>query len=342
MSSGTETRQPQASAASRTPSVNGGPATPGAAAPEPKKGIGGWAIARRVAAAIWLGLGVLAVASGLPRVCRTEVAGTAAVETCTPMGVTDAPVVMYVLVLAALVFFEISEVQINGLVTLKRQITEAKTEASEAKGEAAQTRTELAQIRNAISVRSEVAANAIASPVLTVNHGPTDAQIEQIFRTTLALLPGRPTLPSPEGAQPAVVFKAAFRGLASQLPVWAQDAIVIGTVPTDDGAGWVTQSVAPTEDLGDVEQWTTNVLAALQSEPAVEELDDDVVVVAAPAYGPIDPDVRVGALVVVARPPEGVDVDDELVPQVVNLATAYGYMLVALLGEGVRVRPGGG
>lgn len=123
---------------------------------------GGAAAAKWIRRAVLLGALVwacyLLLFHGVPTVCHQELndAGTA-VRVCGPMEAHDPRVFLYLLVVGVLAFPELSELEIAGLLTIKRRLDEAKAEATELKRDLGDIRTQaFAAVTAAISAKQQV------------------------------------------------------------------------------------------------------------------------------------------------------------------------------------------
>ncbi len=155
-----------------------------------------------------------------PERCRDELteAGVA-VEVCAPLESTAPEVLLGLLVIGLLLLPELTELEVGGVVTLRRAVAEARGEATQARAEAAEAR--LVSTQLAAQVSSQLTANptavAGAASNTTINNylqarETAEAQQQLTSGTTPpAAVPVMPTL----GESTLVAFTAGLTGLAA-------------------------------------------------------------------------------------------------------------------------------
>jgi hypothetical protein len=291
-------------------------------------------------AALLIGL-VLAWLIGPPVQCRDAATDTGVYEVCEPVSLTS-PVFWVLLVLAGLLLVpDFAEVQLGGILGLRREIAEAQTEIAHVQRDVAQL--QLAAARAAASAVSAAAAQAASSAELESHlhfHLERQAETAAAVQAAKAAQPvvGTRRLP---GVYASAAMHAGMLGLAGFFPQWCGPVQVLGLTLGRDG-------FEATHDYFGVRKPDRDRIMALLAEPTSEvsvDIDARSWVTASRA---VDDDGRVvGALGVVVSPPDipfGQDVPphrlEELAAAVETAARTYARLLVDLLGERPEVTAG--
>lgn len=146
--------------------------------------------------------------NGVPTVCQQEVtdAGTL-VKVCGPMAANDPRVFVFLLIFGVLAFPELSEIEIAGLLTVKRRLDEAKAEATELKRDLGEIRTQaFAAVSAAVSAKQQVIVNLDRSE-----------QIAQALDETVGDGDGVLDETETVGAYAQLALEAVVAGLPDQL-----------------------------------------------------------------------------------------------------------------------------
>ncbi len=282
-----------------------------------------------------------------PERCRDELteAGVA-VEVSAPLESTSPEVLLGLLVIGLLLLPELTELEVGGVVTLRRAVAEARGEATQARAEAAEAR--LVSTQLAAQVSSQLTANptavAGAASNTTINNylqarETAEAQQQLTSGTTPpAAVPVMPTL----GESTLVAFTAGLTGLAAALPTPGEGVgvSVVGLTLTAD-RDTLEATHNPFEVADDLVEYAEQLLNDRELLPGyvVTALvpEGDAVVTATLAL--VGENQVVGGLAAVLQPtPPRTDStkDDPLVALAAGVrvaAGAYAQLLVGLLGE---------
>ena len=179
---------------------------------------------RRLLLAVLLGFGIWLVHHGLPQVCGQEVADSAVVSVCRPLPMTDPRVWFYGLLVGLLLFPELSELELAGVLTLRRRLNEVGQEASDLKSD-------LANLRLQATALSQ--ANATNRTAVTVDARQQQSGVAQVEVAT----PGSDLVDddTASGAYLQLAFKAGLAGLTAVLPAEADGADLVCYTFGDDG-----------------------------------------------------------------------------------------------------------
>lgn len=264
------------------------------------------------------------------------------VEVCAPIEATSPEALLVVLVIGLLLLPELTELEVGGVVTLRRAVAEAKGQATQARAEAAEAR--LASAR----LEARVEATLTANPTATAN--PTVYNIFQAQQTAeaqqeLAGAAGRgradgaPVVPT-LGESSLVAFTAGLVGLAAHLPRMDENVEVSVVGLTLAGN---RQELEATHNPFDVPDRVVSRAEQLLNDPDMRP--GDMVTAMEPAallvvtLALVGGEEVVGGLAAVLQPaPAVVDVTgddplDELAAAVRVAAGGYAQLLVDLLGE---------
>jgi hypothetical protein len=177
-------------------------------------------------------LGVLIVAavvlfalSGLPEVCteRLPTASSTPVNVCEPMAATDPRALLFILVLGLLLLPELAELEIGGVLKVRRQLEDVKDEATELKGELAHIRTQVL-----------TAANANASVVNNL-YGPRPEDVAAGASEVDGQGDGKFDEQERSGAVALLAFQSGLSGLTDLLPSWVSRAAIVGYTFGENG-----------------------------------------------------------------------------------------------------------
>lgn len=168
------------------------------------------------------------------------------VQVCEPMGLSDPRVALYLIVAALLLLPEVSELELYGVVTLRRRLEEAREEARELKEE-------ITRIRTQASALSHANAASRTDINLNVRQFQTASALDDV--TTGDMGPFEPD--EEVGAYAQMAFQAGLAGLPQLLPAWGQDATLIGYTLGEDGRLERTYQIGDDYDdatLGDLDR----------------------------------------------------------------------------------------
>jgi hypothetical protein len=291
---------------------------------------------RRGLLVLLLAWGAWQLLDGPPRVCHEEVAATAVVQVCEPIPATDARALMFLLVAGLLLLPELSELEIAGLVTLRRKVDEAQADAAQARREVAQLSARLTAAAAATSMGNQTTLNFYDRAQET-GQALEEAEADRVVVDGPGDTP--PAAQEPAGAFAAAAFQAGLLGLTQFLPAWASSAEVIGFTLAEDGTYEPTYVVG---DPGDQLVETVSRLVNEQLETTLIDVNPRRWLAAAKAVD--DAGGRVGALAVLVRDPDlppgpdgavggGPEQFEELAAAVEVMAGSYARLLIDLLGE---------
>lgn len=299
---------------------------------------GNWRFVRRgalVAVLLWAAYMVLFVQ---PTHCRDAVADTTVVQVCEPVAVSSPAVLVVALVVALLVLPELNELELAGLVTLRRRVAETQTDVAE-------LRAQVVHWQAAAESQALAGSTAGASAQVHVSIGRDHSTAAAIESQQGA--PGEPVaLPlvpaTVVGSAAVVAFRAGLLGLDDVLPSVGVNVALVGfTLAEDGGHLEATHDVfpAPPELLDRADELLNDDWPIEGNMLATAE---DGWIVASPAYN--DDGEVIGALAAIFTPPPdpgGIEGDpfEELAAAVEVAAAAYARLLIDLLGE-QRVAPG--
>jgi hypothetical protein len=271
-------------------------------------------------AALLLGAVAWVWARGLPQVCKDAVADSTVVRVCEPMSATDPRVLLFLLLVGLLLFPELSELELAGVLTLRRRLDEVRQEATELKSE-------LAHIRTQATALSQATANSRNQIRVDVRQQQTGAALVEAGGGDDGVFDGD----EEAGAYAQLAFEAGLAGLTRLLPQAEDDVSLVGYTVGDDG------HLEATYFTGEVNEEDLNRLTALVNRPqvpvtTVTALNDGF---AAFSFATVN-GVVVGALAV--RVPDG-QVPDNAALEALGAgaevaAGTYARLLVDLLGEG--------
>ncbi len=267
------------------------PAAGGSSPPDPPKRHPAWAWARRVALGVWLVWGTwrLYVAGGFPQECHQEAVNDVVTRMCQDVPATDARVLLYLLVVAVLLLPEVTEIEIPGLVRVKRELDKVHGEVEQTKSAVAQVRdlVQLSMIQFSARQTSTQTQSNAWNVVLPGGGAGAVAQVQEDLNSddTTPL-----TDEEWEGGARELAFRAAFTGLRNQLapPLgyesWPTAARIYGFVGgvLDQPPQLVHESLP--EDLPDPDEQRVRDEATVRDAGLTSEtvlvLDQDLIVTA--------------------------------------------------------------
>lgn len=272
-----------------------------------------------------------------PEVCHDEVASSdtadrpvdLVVRVCEPMGAADPRVLLFLLVVFLLLLPLFSEIEVAGLVRVKKQVEEAELEVQ---GLRESVRTAQAQVA---TLAASVAATSTSRAKVEYHHhahrGEDSGEVQQ------QVLAGSAQVDATVGAYAQAAFTAGLVGLESLLVIREPQALLFFTVG-EDGSYEVSQTA------GDFSAALAEHVLTLVNTDQVSSFADQLgneLVVTSPALN--DDDSSLGAVAAVFAQgdanPVAEDMQD-LFAEVSNLASAYARLLADLLGETGRVMEG--
>lgn len=296
-------------------------------------------VARRVAlAAVVVGTLVWLAGWGVPDVCSQQLptASSTPVEVCQPMSATDPRALLLLLVVGLLLLPELTELELGGVIKVRRQLDEVKGEASELKNEMAHIRTQVLTAATAAA-----AANANASVVTNVYPERT-TDVGRALTEVDGDGDGDFDEGELQGAYAVVAFDAGFYGLTRYLSDGMAPAVVAGYAFNEDDELELYSLV--THGDGAQELATAQRAAAVPDLSGIYYVGTKAsgYVLTAPACD--DEGLVVGALSV--RLPGSAETldeadDEDTVGTVELMANAYARLLIDILGEKPRGQPAG-
>lgn len=310
------------------------PATP--ATPDAPKRSGWWHVGRwgrRALLVALIGGAAYTLTQDHPRRCHDEVSdGAQVVSVCEPIATTSPEAFVWIVAVGLLLLPELSELEIAGVLKLKRQVEQAQGEAAEARIEAAHAQLAAAQLATQVATQqTNVTANNQQALTLTIQ----TAEAQRILAGT-DQPPARISTPT-VGQSALVAFNAGMLGLEQLIepPPGSQVAVVGFTVAEDGSLEAIHNPYGVKDAMLDRAAGLLND-PGLQPSEVLSAIAPDGWVVATLAL--TTPGELIGGLAVVLQPtPAFEDITDEpLGPVGAQLrvaAGAYGQLLVGLLGE---------
>jgi len=239
---------------------------------------------------------------------------------------------------------DLSEASVAGLVTIKRQVEEAKADAARAQADAATAHAELSALQ-AVVARAELSATqqVSAQQHTTINPGGGIVEVLEWMSKNDRLVTAaekQPSEPKPPNddvdERPAVaearvaIANRAFEALPAMLPrVWA-DGTVLGVVDGDPRVVYTVGPIAADEAEARLEASGLLASAASTGRPvAAERTDKTPAMAAAPALNAEGR--QVGTFAVVTALGEDAPLDAELGAQLEQAANAFARIVVDLL-----------
>ena len=298
-----------------------------------------WVACRRVLlVALLVGATVWLFFFGLPEVCSQQLpaASNRPVDVCETMSVSDPRAALFVLVAGLLLLPELSELEVAGVVTVRKELKEAKDEVSG-------LRTELTHIRNEILTAATAAAHSQSkASVENYNVFPQRAtDVRRAYKEVGGDGDGEFDESEERGAYAAVAFEAGFDGLTRYLTDGMTPAVVAGY--QFNAADELELDLMTTR--GDVPAVCQDALLGASPPRTSGVFFDDSIngyMLSAPACD--DQGLVVGALVVLmpekVANPDQVD-EEDTVGTVVMMANAYARLLIDVMGETPRQTPAG-
>lgn len=300
-----------------------------------------WRVVRwGVLVAMVVGLS-LAWILGPPEQCRDAATDTQVWRVCEPVSLASPPVLVLLLLAALLLVPDFAEVQLGGVLGLRRELADTQTRMAVVQRDVAQLNLLTARIAADAVAHSGSFAEAESHLHLHLERQAATAAALEAARAAAPVLAGRRS----PGVYASAAVHAGMLGLAGFFPTWCGPVQAVGL--TADG-----DALELTHDFFGVHAREVDRVRALLTEPGSGVLVDidEVAWVAASRARDDDGEV-VGALGVVLTAPrpsaEGGDLStdqvDELAAAVETAARTYARLLVDLLGERptVVVRPAG-
>lgn len=289
-------------------------------------------IRRALIVVLLFGSAVLLV-DGHAQQCRDAAVGDTSetITLCEPLTATSPEVLLVLLLVGLLLLPELSELEIAGVLTLKRAVEQAQSDAGEAKAEATEAKQALTQVAAQVSQLQ-----AVQSVSVTVtNQAAETAQAHQLLNAGGGGAAGAP-VPT-VGESSLVAFNAGLSGLADLLPPLAEGVgmSVVGLTLTEDG-----KAVEATQNPFGVDDPTVELIERLLNdvEPGQTITGVGVNALVLGALALTEDGEVVGGLAAVLQPPPPVESmgEDPLEPLDVRVriaAAAYAQLLTDLLGE---------
>ena len=266
-------------------------------------------------------------------VCRDALAEAEVVRVCEPLAIASPQVLLVAVVVGLLFAPDLSELELGGLVTLKRRVEKAEAEVAQARADVALTRAEL-------TAQIATTSTASAQQLTYFDYRRTAGVAEAL--TSIPPRSGRSG--DPEQAA-TTAFLAGLVGLESHIMVPPEvDVSIVGFTRAGDRGGRVEAthfSSAPHDT--ELHQFASAVVADQWpiTTTSVAVRDDGWVVIA-PVHD--DDGSLLGAFAAILHPADRLAAVDEveLAASVEPAAQAYARMLIDLLGETDRGQRGRG
>lgn len=274
---------------------------------------------------------------GLPVVCSQQVPSgtTVSVEICEAASVADPRFLLLVLAIGLLLLPELAEIEVAGVLKVRKQVKEAKEEVSGLS-------TELGHIRAQILTTAVAAANS-NSRASVENYNLFPERFTDVSRALKEVAGDGGDFDAGEerGVYAAIAFEAGFYGLTRYLPDRMMPAVVAGYV-FDDNEKLALYSVATHGDgIGESEAAQRMAAAPRMTGVFLYEREDEYVVTA-PACD--DEGLVVGALAV-RMPTSAAALDQgdggDTVGTVELMANAFARLLIDVMGDRPRKPPAG-
>ena len=299
-----------------------------------------WRLVRRIGLVVLLVLGVVVLWAGPPSTCHQEVVDGVSVRLCETMRLADPRAALYLLLVALLLFPEVSELEVGGVLTLRRRLDRIGEEAGELKSQLAEMRSEA----YALSQASASNRTLVNNTFMTRPEGTGEALAEAAAASADAALDEDVDVDVADFAQ--LAFGAGVAGLPQALPGWAAGSTVLAYTPSETGQ--LEVNAASVEPAALEVEPVTRLVNEQPSEPRVQRMDDCWAVTA-----PVR-DARqrlLGAVAVLLDPTlPGVPAGDSPTPAEAEkmgavgevAAKVYARLLVDLLGERAGATIGSG
>lgn len=269
-------------------------------------------------------------------VCRDEVADSTVVQVCEPIGLADPRLVWVVLAGLLLLLPDVSELELAGVLSLKRAVAEVESQAEQLRGEVQQASAALSAVTQQLAVQSTAQGQGQSQQLVV--QMPSAAQVENFFNEMASNDVTALTVEEEAGGYASLAFASAMTGMLSEVfGPWADRARLVGWVGQPDGtfdSTYIVQVVA-VEEAGQVAAALTHPDTGVG--PFLIDFPDSGCAITA-----LVPDLYgtrsgkpLGALSIFVGPPEpGVTDDlDALAANTVAAAGAYGLLLQRVLGE---------
>ena len=294
---------------------------------------------RRLVLAIFV-VGVLVwfTGWGLPQVCSQQLPDGSAtpVKVCEAMSATDPRALLFLLVVGALVLPDLAELEVGGVLKVRRQLDDVKGEASELKNELAHVRTQV------MTAAAAAASSHSKASVETYNVYPgRRADVGSALVEVAGAGDGDFDDGEELGAYAAIAFESGFYGLPRYLSDEMTPAAVAGYVFDDDELTLYSVATRGGEAADALEQAQRSATAPNLT-GVFFELGSHFYEVTAPACD--DRGLVVGAIAVRMPATAGTlddDDDQDTVGTVELMANTYARLLIDVMGEKPREVPAG-
>jgi len=296
---------------------------------------------RAVAGLVVLVGGVMLLAGQVADVCRDEVAGSTVVQVCEPIGLTDPRIVWALLVVVLLLLPDVSELELAGVLSLKRAVAQVEGQAELLRGEAQRASAALSAVTQQLAVQATAQGQ---SQQLVVQMPPPAAQVNDFIADIELGDTGALSVDEEEGGYRSLLATSALAGMVTDLfAPWA------GRV---DLVGWIRSST---------EGWRVDQVAGAVDADVLSEIGESLGL-GDPADGPVVTDTSTGAMAVTAistvieaatgavhvtgaltvlldEADPSVDDLSDVAAKVTVAAGAYGLLLRRVLGEPSTLEP---
>jgi hypothetical protein len=226
---------------------------------------------RGVALVLLIGAGLALYNDKVPERCSDQISdGKLFENVCSTVSATDPISIWFLLVLVVLLLPDLSEIEVGGVLKLKRTVEEAQQEVEQTKAKAQELRADFTSLRQDAIAGAEAAAEAVAASVaksmaqagVIFNLGDSGEQIAKFWNAAVGgEEPSTPQLGTAEkrGAYTFLAFTAALRGLTQELFPALQQSITLVGFTLDQSGGFTATHT--TENL---------------PQPIVDAIEDDL------------------------------------------------------------------
>lgn len=225
-----------------------------------------WRRLRRIGLVVLLVFGGVVLLVGPPVTCHQEVVDGVTVRLCETMRLADPRAGLYLLLVALLLFPEVSELEVGGVLTLRRRLDRIGEEAGELKSQLAEMRSEAYAVsRAAASNRTQV-----NNTIVTRQEDTGEAVAEAAAASAGATLDETADVDVADFAQ--LAFAAGVAGLPQALPGFAAGSTVLAYTPSETGQ--LEVNAASVEPAALEVEPVTRLVNEQPSEPRVQRMDD--------------------------------------------------------------------
>ena len=183
--------------------------------------------------------------------CRDEVAGSTVVQVCDPAGATDPRILWVLLVVVLLLLPDVSELELAGVLSLKRAVAQVGGQAQQLSGEVQRVSAALSAVTQQFAVQITAQGQGQGQTQQLVVQMPPAAQVENFFNDIESNDVSTLTAEEEVGGYASLAFASAMSGMLAELfGPWAHRANLVGWVGQPDGtfdSTYIVQVVAVAE-----------------------------------------------------------------------------------------------